>query len=63
MASEPQLCLDPNPVVSMVVRKAAFNRQRFATIPMRRALKKHSHVGIARYGHLQNAFILLADIR
>ena len=55
LASEPRLCLDPNPVVSVVVRKAAFNRQRFATAPMRKALRKHSHVGIARKRKLDSA--------
>ena len=36
LATEPNLCLDPDPVVSVLARKAAFHRQKFATVPMRR---------------------------
>merc|ERR1712029_9238 len=48
LASEPHLCLDPDPVVSVMVRK------RFATVPLRnRALRKH--VGITRKRKLDAA--------
>ncbi len=42
------LCLDPNPVVSIVAKKASLSRQKFGTTPLRRATKKFSQVGINR---------------
>lgn len=54
IATQPPLCLDPNPVVSVLARKAVINRQKFATVPMRRAAKKFSQVGINRKRKLES---------
>ena len=54
LATQPPLCLDPNPVVSVLARKAVINRQKFATVPMRRYAKKFSQVGINRKRKLES---------
>lgn len=54
LATQPPLCLDPSPVVSVLARKAVINRQKFATVPMRRAAKKFSQVGINRKRKLES---------
>lgn len=38
------LCLDPNPVVSIIAKKASLARQKLGTAPVRRAAKKFSQV-------------------
>ena len=38
------LCLDPNPVVSILAKKASLARQKMGTAPVRRAAKKFSQV-------------------
>ena len=53
LATQQPLCLDPSPVVSVLARKAAINKQKFATVPMRRAVKKFSQVGINRKRKLE----------
>ena len=54
LATQQPLCLDPSPVVSVLARKAVINRQKFATVPMRRAAKKFSQVGINRKRKLES---------
>lgn len=54
LATQQPLCLDPNPVVSVLARKAAINKQKFSTVPMRRAVKKFSQVGINRKRKLES---------
>ena len=54
LATQQPLCLDPSPVVSVLARKAVINRQKFATVPMRRAVKKFSQVGINRKRKLES---------
>ena len=58
MAAEPVLCLDPDPVVSLVARKAEFHRQKLGTDPMRRAARKHSQIGIGRKRKLEEQIAL-----
>ena len=53
LITQPPLCLDPSPVVSVLARKAVTNRQQFATVPMRRSAKKFSQVGINRKRKLE----------
>ena len=41
------LCLDPNPVVSILAKKASLVKQKMGTAPMRRATKKFSQVSLS----------------
>ncbi len=44
LATEPHLCLDPDPVVSILARKSTVGRSKFATASMRRHAKRFSQV-------------------
>jgi hypothetical protein len=57
------LCLDPNPVVSLVAKKASLARQKFATAPMRRATKKFSQVGINRKRKVEASLATPPELR
>ena len=48
LVTQPPLCLDPDPVVSVLARKCSVNQQKFATATVRRTLKKFSQVGVNR---------------
>jgi hypothetical protein len=55
LATEAPLCLDPDPVVSILARKSCVRRQKFATPSMRRHAKRFSQVGINRKRKLDEA--------
>ena len=48
LVTQPPLCLDPDPVVSVLARKSCVNQQKLATAAVRRTLKKYSQVGANR---------------
>lgn len=53
LVAQPPLCLDPDPVVSVLARKSCVNQQKLATTTVRRTLKKYSQVGVNRKRKLE----------
>lgn len=47
------LCLDPDPVVSIMAKKADVAQKKLSSLATRRAMKKHSQVGINRKRKLE----------
>jgi len=55
LATEGPLCLDPNPVVSLIAAKAHHSRTKFSTVPLRRhATKRYSQAGQNRKRKLES---------
>ena len=53
LATQGPLCLDPNPVVSLMAKKSCVRRQKFATPAMRRHAKMFSQAGLNRKRKLE----------
>ena len=53
LATQGPLCLDPNPVVSILAKKSCVRRQKFATPAMRRHAKMFSQAGLNRKRKLE----------
>ena len=53
LATQGPLCLDPNPVVSILAKKSCVRRQKFATPAMRRHAKIFSQAGLNRKRKLE----------
>lgn len=53
LATEGPLCLDPDPIVSILARKSCVRRQKFATPAMRRHAKMFSQTGFNRKRKLE----------
>lgn len=55
LATQGPLCLDPDPIVSILARKSCVRRQKFATPAMRRHAKMFSQSGLNRKRKLEEA--------
>lgn len=62
LVTQPPLCLDPDPVVSVLARKSCVNQQKFATASVRRTLKKFSQVGANRKRKLDQCSSAACDL-